>query len=174
MPISQKVLAKGKVLKFLMENKIKYEIVPHRTVYTAHDKAVTLRTKPSMIGKTLILKTDNEMVFVLIAGNKNLDKVKFQKVLNAWRKKKGLKLVKKIDFISEKIMKNKFKGIKIGAIPPFGVLWKMPTFIDRGILKNSKIILNSGDYNFSIKVSPNVFKKIIPDLVTGNFSKTKK
>ena len=180
MPISQKilriggaskVLAKGKLLQFLTENKARYEIVPHRTVYTAYDKAATLKVKPSIIGKTLVLKVDKLISVVLITGNKNLDKNKFKKSVNDWQKKKEERPVKNIDFISEKLMKNKFKGVKIGAIPPFGNLWKLPTFIDKGLMKNPKIIINSGDYNFSIKITGAVLKKLIPDLVIGNFSK---
>ena len=71
-------------------------------------------------------------------------------------------------------MKNKFKGIKVGAVPPFGSLFKLPTFVDRGLINQSKIIVNSGNYNWSIKINPTSFKKIVPDLVIGNFGKTKK
>ncbi len=161
-----------KILKFLNENKIKYEIVSHKTVYTAYDKAATLKIKPNVIGKTLVLKTDNEIAMLLISGNKNLDKVKFQKVLNAHKKKQGDKFVKKVDFISEKVMKNKFKGIKLGAVPPFGKLWKLPIFIDRGLLKEKNIFVNAGIYEASFKLSPRNFKKL--DGIFNNFSKAKK
>ena len=168
-----KVLAKGKALKFLTDNKIKYEIISHRTVYTACDKAATLKMKPNMIGKTLVLKMDKELAVVLIPGNKNLDKNKFKKIANWWQKQREQKSVKNIDFVSEKLMKNKFKGVKIGAIPPFGILWKLPTFVDKGFMKNPKIIINTGDYNFSIKITAGILKKLIPDLISGNFSKAK-
>lgn len=168
MPIPQKII------KFLIENKAKYEIISHRVVYTASDKAATLKVKPNIIGKTLVLKMDKDLAIVLIPGNKNLDKNKFKKVVNEWRKKQGLKSVKNVDFISEKVMKNKFKGVKIGAVPPFGNLYKLPTFVDRGVMQNPKIIVNSGEYNSSIKISPAEMKKTVPNLVIGNFGKTKK
>ena len=66
-----------KLIKFLEENKIKYESVKHRTVYTAQDKAATLKVKPNIIGKTLVLKLDKRISVVLIPANKNLDKNKF-------------------------------------------------------------------------------------------------
>lgn len=180
MPISKKLirtlpsarnLKASRIFKFLTENKARYEIVHHRTVYTAYDKAATLKLKPNIIGKTLVLKMDKLISMVLIPGNKNLDKNKFKRIANDWQKKKEEKPVKKVDFMSERIMKNKFKGVKIGAIPPFGNLWGFPTFIDKGLLKNPKVIVNGGDYNFSIKITGAVLKKLIPDLVIGNFSK---
>lgn len=171
-----------KVLKFLDANKIKYEIVKHRTVYTAYDKAATLKVKPNLIGKTLVLKMDRDLAIALIPGNKNLDKNKAKKEINNWRKEQGLKSAKKIDFISEKAMKNKFKGIKIGAVPPFGDLYKLPTFIDRGLMsarrilgaggKEKNIFVNSGIYEVSFKLSPKIFEKL--GGVFGNFAKVKK
>lgn len=168
MPIPQRIL------NFLKENKIKYETIKHRTVYTAFDKAATLKVKPHIIVKTLILKVDGGLAMALIPGGKNLDKNKFKKVVNKFRKKQNLKLIKTIDFIPEKLMKNKFKGVKIGAIPPFGNFWRIPTFLDNTLLKEPKIIVNGGDYEWSIKIKTNDFKKLIPGLVIGSFSKTKK
>jgi Ala-tRNA(Pro) deacylase len=153
-----------KIISFLEKNKVKYETIKHRTVYTAFDKAATLKVKPNSIVKTLVIKLDREPALVLIPANKNLDKNKFRKVAR----------LKKLDFASEKLIKNKIKGVKVGAIPPFGDLWNLPTFSDRGLFKNPKIIINSGDYNFSIKISPAAIKKLIPNLVIGNFSQARK
>ncbi|MDO8574621.1 MAG: YbaK/EbsC family protein [bacterium] len=150
-----------KLISFLEKNKIKYQLVEHRTVYTAYDKAATLRVKPNVIGKTLVLKTDKELAVVLIPGNKNLDKNKFKKAVKA----------KKIDFISETVMKNKFKGFKMGAVPPFGEIFKIATFVDRLLLKEKNILLNAGIYEASLKMSPKVFEKI--GAVLANFSKAK-
>lgn len=163
-----------KFIKFLIKNKVKYEIISHRTVYTAFDKAATLKVKPKIIGKTLILKTNSNLVIALVPGDKNLDKNKFKKIINSWLKKQGKKPVKNVDFISEKLMKNKFKGVKVGAIPPLGSFWGLPTFIDKSLLKEKTIIINGGDYNCSLKISPITIKKLLPDLIIDNFSKAKK
>ncbi len=153
-----------KITKFLDKNKAKYEVLKHKTVYTAFDKAATLRVAPKIIGKTLVVKLDKNQALVLIPANKNLDKQKLKKIAKA----------KSIDFIKEAWMKKNLKGIKMGAVPPLGSLWKMPTFIDRGLTRNPKIIVNSGDYNFSIRISPAVLKKIIPNSIINSFSAPKK
>jgi len=155
----------AKIKGFLEKNRVKYEIVEHKTVYTAYDKAATLKIKPNIIGKTLIIKFGKEIAFILIPGNKNLD----LKLL-----KKTLKTASKIDFVGEKWMKNNLKGIKLGAAPPFGILWKFKTFADRNLLKNPKIIINSGIHEISLKITPAEFKKHIPNLIVSNFGKAKK
>jgi Ala-tRNA(Pro) deacylase len=177
MPISKKLT------KILEKNKTKYELIEHRTVYTAYDKAATLKVPKKIIGKTLIMKVDpiekpprrriNSLrgesasyraskgyVLVLIPANKNLDKVKLRKAARA----------KSVDFAKEAWAKKNLKGVKVGAVPPFGILWKLPTFIDRSLMNQPKIIINGGDYNWSIKINPTVLKKI-PDLIIGGLTK---
>ncbi len=172
-------------IDFLEKAKVKYEMIEHRKVFTAQDKAATLKVKPNIIGKTLVLKIDKRISVVLIPANKNLDKNKFSAFVKNFGgssvalKSEGGKKVKtkkalKIDFISERIMKNQLKGVKVGAVPPFGNLWGFPTFIDKSLILNKKIIVNGGDHNWSIKISPAAFKKLIPDLIIGNFSKPRR
>lgn len=153
-----------KIINFLDKNSAKYETIKHRTVYTAFDKSATLKVRPKIIGKTLAMKLDKNTVLVLIPANKNLDKQGLKKLAKA----------KSVDFVKEAWMKNNLKGIKMGAVPPFGNLWKMSTFMDKGLTQNPKIIINSGDYNFSLKISPAVLKKLIPDLIVNNFSISKR
>jgi Ala-tRNA(Pro) deacylase len=151
----------AKITKYLDKVKIKYEIINHKTVYTAYDKAATLKIKPKVIGKTLIMKADKDLIMVLIPGNKNLDLVKIKKIAEA----------KKIDFVSEKVLKNKFKGVKLGAIPPFGEIWKLQMFMDRGLTKEKSIFVSSGIYETSFKVSPLIFEKL--GVTLENFSKAR-
>jgi len=152
-----------KLQKFFEDNKVKYETIQHKIVFTAYDKAATLKIAEKIIGKTLVVKLDKSIVLVLIPANKNLDKQKLRKIAKS----------KKIDFVKEAWMKKNLKGVKIGSTPPFGVIFKIPTFVDIGLMKEKKIIVSSGDYNNSIKLNPAVLKKLIPDLVSGNFSKTR-
>jgi Ala-tRNA(Pro) deacylase len=158
-----------KIINFLEKAKVKYEIIEHKTVFTAFDKSQTLKVPEKIVGKTLILKANNSLVFVLIPANKNLDFKKIKKKI----KKDAERPKEKVELASERLIKKKIKGVKLGAIPPFGNLWKCQTFVDNSIKKEKEIILNGGDWNFSIKILTKDLKKLIPDLVFGSFSKKK-
>ena len=182
MPISQKLT------KLL--SKVKYELVEHRTVYTAFDKAQTLKVPEKIVGKTLVVKINGDFALILISAHQILDKAKFKKTLNNWRKKLGEKPVREIDastssastlsscrrvdFATEDWMKKHLIGAKVGTVPPFGNLWQIATFVEKSLFENKKIIVNAGNYNISIEINPNLFKKLIPDLIIGNFGKVKK
>ncbi len=163
-----------KVVNFLEKTGIKYKELEHRIVYTAYDKAATLKKPIKIIGKTLIIKTDRDYIVVLLPADKILNNVKFKKAVNEWRKKQGLKIAKSVGFAKEAWMKKNLKGIKVGATPPIGILWKLPTFVDKAFLNNSQIIINTGDYKYSFEINTAQFKKLIPDLIINSFTKAKK
>lgn len=163
-----------KLLNFLEQNKAKYQVLEHRIVYTAHDKAATLKVDPKQVAKTVLVKLDTkDYALVLIPANKNLDKKKLLTLVNKSRQKENLKPFKKIDFVTEQWMKKNLKGTKIGATPPFGSLFKLPTFLDGSFIKQKRLIFNAGDYNVSIEMTPAQFMKI-EEAIKGSFSMAKK
>ncbi|MBU4056398.1 YbaK/EbsC family protein [Patescibacteria group bacterium] len=177
--------------KLLKGAKVKYEVVKHKTVYTALDKAKTLKINPKEVAKTLVLKLvsghptrqagrASQYVLASIPADKNFDKEKFRKLFNDWNKKmaktegKVFKAAKEIDFAAENwIKKNIFKTKTGGAVPPFGGLFKTPAFIDKSLLKAKKLLINAGGFKESIKLAGNQLEKI-EKAVKGSFSKVKK
>lgn len=158
MPVSKKII------NFLEKSKVKYKILQHKTVFTAFDKVQTLKVPGKIVGKTLILKGGKELFFCTIPANKNLNLKKIKKLIDR----------EKIELASEKLIKNKITGVKVGAIPPFGNLWKAKTLIDKSFKKEKEIIINGGDWKFSIKISPKDLPKLVSDLKWGSFSERKK
>jgi len=147
-----------KIINFLEKSKVKYQILKHRKVYTAFDKSQTLKVPQKIVGKTLILRDGKKLIFVLISADKKLDLRKIKK------------LGKKVELAREKLIKNKIKGVKVGAVPPFGILWKAQTIVDPAFKRQKEIILNSGDWQHSIKISPKNLEKLVPDLVWQKIS----
>ena len=162
------------IQKFLDTNKIKHEVIEHKTVYTAFDKASTLHIKPTEVGKTMVVSFDGkDYALGLIPANKNLDKKKVLDAFNKLRKKTGQKSYKKIDFAKEAWMKKAFLGIDLGATPPLATLYKLPFFMDNALTKSTKIIVNGGAYETSIKLSPTALIKL-NQAIKGSFSMAKK
>lgn len=170
--------------KFLKDAKVKYELVKHRTVYTALDKANTLKVKPKEVAKTVVLKLGAgklaQYVVASIPADKNFDKEKFKKLYNDWLKKavkaegKVFKAVKEIDFAAEAVIKkNIIKIKKGGTVAPFGFLYKLPAFIDKSLLKVRKLVINGGGFEESVIIDGGQIEKI-EEIVKGSFSKSKK
>jgi prolyl-tRNA editing enzyme YbaK/EbsC (Cys-tRNA(Pro) deacylase) len=145
-----------KILKYLDENKYKYEIIEHKTTYTAYDTARTTqkqekKIKSEEIAKALVVKIDKDHAIALIPANKRLDKKKLLKIVNAARKKEKEKPCKSLDLAKEIWMKKNILG-KVGATPPFRELLKTNIYIDAALVKQKNIYVGSGEYEYSIKI----------------------
>lgn len=161
-----------KITKYLDDNKYKYEVIEHRTTYTAWDTSQTEKVKPQEVAKSLVMKADGDYLVAVISANRNLDKQKLLKVVNVNRKKAGEKNYKKIDFAKEVWMKKNLIG-KVGAVPAFAGLLKLPIYVDSLILKNKKIFIGSGEYTNSFRINTSQYLKIEMS-IKGVFSKSKK
>jgi Ala-tRNA(Pro) deacylase len=152
-----------KVDDLLKKSGVKFELLSHKTVFTAYDKAATLKARPTAVAKVLVLKLDKELAVAVIPADRNLDVEKIKKAAKA----------EIAGFVKEKAVQEAFKGIDPGAIPPFFPLWGYKVFADKLLLKQPKIIFSAGSYEWSARMTPGAFKKINPDMVIGTISKAK-
>jgi len=165
-----------KLLKYLDEKKYKYEIIEHKTTYTAFDTARTTqkqekKVKPEEIAKALVVKMDKDYVVALIPASKRLDKKKLLKFINTAKKKNKEKICKSIDLAKEAWMKKNISG-RVGATSPFRELIKLDIYIDAILAKQKNIYVGSGEYEYSIKVPIKQYLKSEQPL-KGSFSAKK-
>ncbi|MCX7778706.1 MAG: YbaK/EbsC family protein [Patescibacteria group bacterium] len=151
-----------KILNYLEKNKVKFEKIVHRTVYTAYDLAQTLREKINKIAKTLVIKTEKGYAILVLPASRLADLKKLKKALKA----------KKVEIAKEGVMKTFFK-IKPGTITPFASLHKrVPLYLDKALLKTKEMIINAGSYTDSLRLKVKDFLKLEKP-TQGNFSKKK-
>lgn len=177
-----------KLINYLEREQTVYELVSHRKVFTSWDLALTLHISPLQIAKSVVVKAKGKAPFiVLLSAKRNLDMKKLSNILfnivqkaqkssgpspfpQEWgfppRELKGKSY--KIEFAKEKWIKEKLLG-KMGATPPFGRLLKIPVIIDKPLLKEKELYVNSGDYHTAIKMRTKEFTKLEQPL-SGNFS----
>lgn len=151
-----------KIINYLDKNKVNYEVVEHRKVFTAYDAAQTLHVKVSQIAKNLLIKAGKTYVLAILPADRNLDFSKLGKIAGA----------AKVSLPKEGVMQKLFK-VKPGALPAFGGVYKIPVFLDKALLKETKLIFSSGSFTESIKMSLSTYKKLEQPQV-GAFSVAKK
>lgn len=161
-----------KLEKYLAEAKYNYEIIEHKTTYTAWDTSQTEKIEPKAVAKSLVMKADGDYLFALIPSNRLLDKKKLLKLINSAGKKIGKKAYKKIDFAKEIWMKKNLIG-KVGATPPFGKMLKLEVYLDNLLAKSKKIYVGSGEYTASLRINTSQYIKNEKPAV-GSFSMAKK
>ena len=143
--------------KLLKQSKIKYEVVEHRKVFTAFDAAETQHEKLSEVAKAVLLKGKKNLYLAVLPAGNNCDFKALSKLT-----------ADKLSMAKEKDITTKLKT-KIGLIPPFGSLFKLPIYIDKKLLKNKEINLPAGSYTESVIMKVKDYVKL-ENPVPGNFA----
>lgn len=161
-----------KLIKILEQSGHAYEVVKHRTVYTAYDVAQTMHIKLNQIAKSLLVKTNKPLeqgkkpyAIVVVPADKNIDLKKLAKLMST----KELRITK-VDISKEGAMKSQFK-VKPGTMSAFGSIYKIPVFVDKNL--KGTAVFSSGSFNESIKTKVADFIKV-EDAQIGIFSVAKK
>lgn len=128
-----------KVKDYLDKNKIDYEAIAHKTVYTAYDAAQTLKKELKEIAKNLLIQADKTFVLVVVSADKKIDFGKLKKALG----------VKKVSLPNEKLMIRVLK-IKPGAISSFGKLHQLETIMDKALVQTQKAVFSAGSFTDSV------------------------
>ena len=164
----------NQITKLLDTAKVKYKLIEHKVVYTAHDAARTTKKKLGEIAKVVLVKVEGRdgshlkgwepsgFVLIVLPAGKYLDFSGVKKALKA----------KKISIASEKDI-TKYLKTKVGLLHPFGTQYNLQTLLDKGMAKSKKMIASAGSYTHSVEVAMRDFEKLVKP-IKGAFSKAKK
>lgn len=137
-----------KVLAYLDGKKVKYEIVPHRKVFTAYDLAQTLGEELNKIAKTLLVKVElpelkkkGQYFIVAVPASYRVDPAKIKKQLKAAR----------VELAPERVFKQ--LGIEPGALSPFAGIHKLELLLDKALVNTKKAIVRAGSLTESLRVN---------------------
>ena len=143
------------IINLLKTNNIHYEETEHEPVYTSEQAAKVRGTSVSQGAKSLLLKSGNSFILVVLPGNRKLDS----------RKLKTLLKIKDFHFALPEEVKDKM-GCEIGACYPLGSLIGLPTHVDKSLSKNAILSFHPGLHTISLEIRWRDFYKLAkPKLV---------
>jgi Ala-tRNA(Pro) deacylase len=142
--------------EFLDSRNVRYVTIIHSPAYTAQAIAHTAHISGKELAKTVILKVDGALAMaVLPATHKvNLD------VLKESTGAGSVELAEERDFLDA------FPGCELGAMPPFGNLWKMPVYVAQRLTEDEMIAFNAGSHTELIQMAYADFERLVePQIV---------
>lgn len=143
----------------LDKNKISYKLIEHKPAFTSEDAAKIRGSSLSLGAKALIMKADKKSIMIVVPGDKKVDTSTFKKLYQ----------VKDLEMATKEEVKA-VSGVEVGAVPPFGNLFKIPLYFDKTIVENGVVFFNAGSHSKSISLKGSDLEKITKPIV-GNFSK---
>ncbi len=134
----------------LNENKVTYEILHHPEAVTAQRIAQAEHVKGRHHAKVVMVKSGEQHCMVVLPADRQVDLEKVEKAIG-----------KSASLAREKEFKTLFPDCAIGAMPPFGNLYNVPTFVDQSLAEQDYIVFEAGTHSDAIKLSYRDYEKIV-------------
>lgn len=149
----------SRIKEVLNREKIEYEILEHKPVFTSREAAEVRGTELKQGCKALICKTEEGFIQAVVSGAKELDIEKLQKIT----------LFRKIELAAAKEVRQ-VTGCNIGSVPPFGNLFGLKAYFDKSVVDNEIVAFNAGQHTKSIKMKAKDLVRVVNPVV-GEFGK---
>jgi Ala-tRNA(Pro) deacylase len=136
---------------FLDQNGIKYTILIHSRAYTAQELAQIMHIPGRELAKSVVVKVDGKPVLAVLPASQQIDFFKMKLALGA----------EKVEKVSEKEFVGYFPKCELGAMPPFGNLFRLPVFVSRELRKDEEIVFNAGTHVDAIRMRYADFERLV-------------
>ena len=137
--------------EFLDSRGVKYVSIMHSLAFTAQEVAASAHVSGKEMVKTLVVKLDGRMALVALPAS---DKVDLHEVKEATG-------AKQVELATEAEFGSRFPGCDLGAMPPFGNLYGMDTFVTQGLTRDREIAFNAGTHTEVIRMSYADFERLV-------------
>lgn len=134
----------------LEENKVHYETLHHPEAVTAQRIAQAEHVKGRHHAKVVMIQAGGEHLMAVLPADHQIDLEKFGKAIG-----------KPASLGTEAEFKSLFPDCAVGAMPPFGNLYNVPTYVDRRLAQEDYIVFEAGTHADAIKVSYRDYEKIV-------------
>lgn len=134
----------------LNQNNVHYEILHHSEAVTAQRIAQAEHVKGRRQAKVVMLKSGDQYLMVVLSADHHID---LEKVENAFGK--PVALAKENDF------KSLFPDSVTGAMPPFGNLYGLSTYVDKHLAEQDYIVFEAGTHTDAIKMRYSDYENIV-------------
>jgi len=144
--------------EYLDREGVRYTLIPHPLTYTAQETAAAAHVSGKELAKVVIVKLDERMAMVVLPADHKLDLERLRQAVGAVH----AELAGEAEFMSL------FPECDLGAMPPFGNLYGMPTYVEENLAEDDKIAFNAGSHTELIQLDYSDFDRLAHPEVFGS------
>jgi Ala-tRNA(Pro) deacylase len=142
----------AKTLKsFLDKQGVKYVSIRHSAAYTAPEIAASAHVSGRDFAKTVMVMIEDELVMIVLPSNRQLVLSELRDMLDT----------NHVRLASESEFKEVFPDCEVGAMPPFGNLYKIKTYVTANLADEAMIAFNAGTHTEVIELEYFDFERLV-------------
>lgn len=131
-----------KIDQYLRQNGVGFEHHTHSEAYTAQELAAEEHVSGHNVAKAVVVNADGRYVLCALPAPRKLDLQKVSELVGA----------RECRLAEEREMAKIFPDVEIGAEPPFGHLYNLPTLVDEHLAEDDWIVFSAGSHRDAISM----------------------
>jgi Ala-tRNA(Pro) deacylase len=138
------------LMSYLDEHGVPYHVSYHPTVYTAQTLAAAEHVPGIQVIKPVVVEADGQLMICALPASHRIDLEELRNQLE-------------VDFVricSEDELKQVFSDCEVGAEPPIGRLFGLPTIMDGALLNDDRVTFQAGTHDSSITMRLADYRRI--------------
>src|SRR5262245_58869422 len=141
-----------KLKEYLDKAAVRYERHAHPTAYTSQQVAAAIHIPGREMVKSVIVKADEgPLAMAVLSSNDTAN-------LNVLREEMGCGTLR---LATENEFRDAFPTCKVGAMPPLGNIFNLPTYCETTLSQNREIEFNAGTHEETIRMTFDDFRRLV-------------
>jgi len=141
----------NRIKAFLDEHGIHYELAQHPQAFTAQEVAAEAHVPGRHFAKVVTVKVDDRLALAVVPATERVNLERLARSLGA----RSVTLAPEAEFA------DRFSGCQPGAMPPFGNLFGMETFLSPHLTAAEEIVFNAGTHTDVMRLAFRDFERLV-------------
>lgn len=144
-----------KIQDYLEQAKVMFEVHEHAPAYTAQEIAAEEHVSGYKLAKTVLVRADDRYVLCVLPAALKVDMEKVAEVVDA----------DQVFLADETDMAKLFPDVEVGAEPPFGNLYDLPTIVDNSFAEDEEIVFQAGTHRQTIRMRFEDYRRLAEPVI---------
>jgi len=135
---------------YLDEHGVNYRLSRHQAAYTSQDLAASEHISGKKVIKPVVIRADGEWIMCALPASYRIDLDELKSQLR----------VKNVALADEPTLQRLFPECELGAEPPIGTLFGMPTLMDESLTADETVTFQAGTHTDAVTMSLAEYRRL--------------
>jgi Ala-tRNA(Pro) deacylase len=135
---------------YLDDQGVKYRLSHHDMTYTSQDLAQAEHISGRNVIKPVLVRADGQFVLCALPATHKVDLLELRDQLR----------VKEVSLADESSLQKCFPDCELGAEPPIGRLWGVPTVMDEALTSDDYVMFQAGTHDQAVSMTLAEYRRV--------------
>lgn len=139
------------IIEYLDKHGCTYQLTEHEPTFTASELATVEHVSPRQVAKPVVVRAENGRFYLcVLPADRKISLYALQQHLG----------VETVRLATEHEMEILFPDADVGAEPPLGCLYDVPTLMDRSLAKDKEIVFAAGTHERAVRMAMAEYRRL--------------